>query len=54
MVGHRDAILLDHTTALYPALPEARLCILPGTSHGTFIQRPEWVNAIGESFLDEA
>ena len=53
MVGDHDAILLDHTIALYRALPDARLCILPGTSHGTFIQRPEWVNAIVASFLDE-
>jgi pimeloyl-ACP methyl ester carboxylesterase len=53
MVGDHDAIQLDHTIALYRALPDARLCILPGTSHGTFIQRPEWVNAIVASFLNE-
>jgi len=53
MVGDHDAIQLDHTIALYRALPDARLCILPGTGHGTFIQRPEWVNAIVTSFLDE-
>jgi pimeloyl-ACP methyl ester carboxylesterase len=53
MVGDHDAIQLDHTIALYRALPEARLCILPGTGHGTFIQRPDWVNAIVAAFLDE-
>ncbi|MGH9424435.1 MAG: alpha/beta fold hydrolase, partial [Thermoanaerobaculia bacterium] len=53
MAGDHDAILLEHTIALYHALPDARLCILPGTNHGTFIQRPEWVNAIVLSFLDE-
>lgn len=53
MAGDHDAILLDHTIALYRALPDARLCILPGTNHGTFIQRPEWVNGIVMSFLDE-
>jgi pimeloyl-ACP methyl ester carboxylesterase len=53
MVGDHDAITLDHTIALYRALPDARLCILPGTGHGTFIQRPEWANAIVMSFLDE-
>lgn len=53
MVGDHDAILLDHTIALYRALPDARLCILPGTSHGTLIQRPEWVNPIIAAFLDE-
>jgi pimeloyl-ACP methyl ester carboxylesterase len=53
MSGDHDAIVLDHTIALYRALPDARLCILPGTGHGTFIQRPEWVNAIVTAFLDE-
>ena len=53
MAGDHDAILLDHTIALYRALPDARLCILPGTSHGTLIQRPEWVNPIVAAFLDE-
>lgn len=53
MAGDHDAILLDHTTALYRALPNARLCILPGTNHGTFVQRPEWVNAIVLSFFAE-
>ena len=53
MAGDHDVILLDHTLALYRALPQARLCILPGTSHGTFIQRPEWVNSIVLSFFSE-
>ncbi len=53
MAGDHDAILLDHTIALYRALPDARLCILPGTNHGTFITRPDWVNAIVSSFLQE-
>lgn len=53
MAGDHDLILLDHTIALYRALPDARLCILPGTTHSTLIQRPEWVNAIVASFLEE-
>ncbi len=53
MAGDHDIILLDHTIALYRALPDARLCILPGTTHSTLIQRPEWTNAIVASFLDE-
>lgn len=51
MSGDHDAILLDHTIALYRALPHARLCVLPGTGHGTFLERPEWVNRIVEEFL---
>ena len=53
MAGDHDLIQLDHTIALYHALPDARLCILPGTTHSTLIQRPEWVNAIVASFLEE-
>jgi pimeloyl-ACP methyl ester carboxylesterase len=53
MAGDHDAIVLEHTLALYRALPQARLCILPNTTHGTFISRPEWVNAIVLSFFDE-
>ncbi len=53
MAGDHDAILLDHTIALFRAIPNARLCILPGTSHGTFLTRPEWVNPIVLSFLGE-
>lgn len=53
MAGDHDAILLEHTLALYHALPQGRLCILPNTTHGTFITRPEWVNAIVLSFFAE-
>jgi pimeloyl-ACP methyl ester carboxylesterase len=53
MAGDHDAILLEHTLALFHALPNGRLCILPGTGHGTFIQRPEWVNPIVLSFFSE-
>lgn len=53
MAGDHDAILLDHTIALYRALPDARLCILPGTSHGTFLERSDWVNPIVQAFLTE-
>lgn len=53
MAGDHDEILMDHTIALYRALPDARLCILPKTGHNTFGERPEWVNPIILSFLDE-
>ena len=51
MSGDHDAILLDHTLALFRALPQGQLCILPKTGHGTFNERPEWVNAIVLAFL---
>jgi pimeloyl-ACP methyl ester carboxylesterase len=34
MSGDDDVARLDHTVALYEALPEAQLAIVPGASHG--------------------
>ena len=50
--GDRDAIRLEHTLEIYRALPQAELCVLPGTDHGTFSGRPEWINPIISDFLD--
>jgi pimeloyl-ACP methyl ester carboxylesterase len=50
--GDRDAITLEHTLQIYRALPEAELCVLPGTDHGTFSGRPAWINPIISAFLD--
>ena len=50
--GDRDAVTLEHTVAIFHALPRAELCVLPGTHHGTFSSRPEWLNPILGTFLD--
>lgn len=49
--GDRDAITLEHTLKIYRALPDAELCVLPGTDHGTFSGRPGWLNPIISAFL---
>jgi pimeloyl-ACP methyl ester carboxylesterase len=49
--GDRDAIRLDHTLAIYHALPNARLFVLPDTGHGTFDSRPDLVNPVLLGFL---
>jgi pimeloyl-ACP methyl ester carboxylesterase len=49
--GDRDAVTLEHTLTIFHALPEAQLCVLPGTDHGTFSGRPEWLNPIIGAFL---
>jgi pimeloyl-ACP methyl ester carboxylesterase len=51
MSGDHDAVQLAHTLAIYQALPNAELCVLPGTTHDTFGGRPEWVNPIAAAFL---
>lgn len=43
MVGDRDAIKLEHTIEIFKALPNANLCILPGTTHFISSERPEQV-----------
>jgi len=49
--GDRDAITLEHTLTIFHALPNAELCVLPGTDHATFSGRSEWLNPIIDAFL---
>ncbi len=51
--GDRDAITLEHTLKIFHALPDAELCILPGTDHATFSGRADWLNPIIGVFLDQ-
>jgi pimeloyl-ACP methyl ester carboxylesterase len=50
--GDHDAITLEHTLEIFHALPDAELCVLPGTDHATFSERSEWLNPIISAFLD--
>jgi pimeloyl-ACP methyl ester carboxylesterase len=50
--GDRDAITLEHTLTIFHALPNAELCILPGTDHATFSGRSDWLNPIINAFLE--
>jgi pimeloyl-ACP methyl ester carboxylesterase len=50
--GDRDAITLEHTLKIFHALPDAQLCVLPGTDHATFSGRSEWINPIIDVFLN--
>jgi len=50
--GDRDAITLEHTLTIFHALPDAELCVLPGTDHATFSRRSEWLNPIINAFLE--
>ncbi|MFJ2027669.1 alpha/beta fold hydrolase [Streptomyces sp. NPDC087897] len=46
MAGDDDLMTLEHTTALYRALPDAELAIVPGASHLVPLEKPELVNRI--------
>jgi pimeloyl-ACP methyl ester carboxylesterase len=52
--GDRDAITLEHTLKIFHALPDAELCVMPGTDHATFAGRSEWLNPIINAFLDRS
>ncbi|GAA2379041.1 alpha/beta hydrolase [Dactylosporangium salmoneum] len=46
-----DLVTLEHTAALYGALPDARLAILPGTSHLLLLEAPDRVTTLVRDFL---
>jgi pimeloyl-ACP methyl ester carboxylesterase len=50
--GDHDIVTLEHTLEIYRALPNAELCVLPGTGHGTFADRPQWLNPMVTEFLE--
>ena len=51
--GDRDMQRAEHLVEIYRLIPNSELCILPATGHGTFIERPEWLNPMMAAFLDE-
>jgi pimeloyl-ACP methyl ester carboxylesterase len=51
MLGDDDAVTLEHAIAMYRALPQGRLAVIPGSSHGVFMEQPAVVNGLIERFL---
>ena len=51
LVGDDDLIRFDHTWALYDALPNGQLAVVPGTSHGVVVERPAEVAHLVLDFL---
>ena len=54
MAGDHDLIRIDHTLAIYQALPNAQLFILPDTGHGTFETRAALLNPVLIGFLSRS
>jgi pimeloyl-ACP methyl ester carboxylesterase len=46
-----DATEMEHTLALYRALPDAELAVVPGTSHVLIAEKPELVAQLVLSYL---
>lgn len=51
LVGDDDLITLEHTIALYRAIPGSELAVVPGTSHALLMEKPGEVNRIILDFL---
>ena len=51
MLGDDDEVALEHAVALYRALPNGELAVIPGTSHGLLVEKPEICNSIILDFL---
>jgi pimeloyl-ACP methyl ester carboxylesterase len=50
--GDRDIVTLEHTLAMYHALPDAQLAVIPGSNHHVPQSRHETVAAIVVEFLE--
>lgn len=51
MVADDDEVRLEHALATYRAIPDAELAVVPGTSHGLLVEKPDLCNQIIETFL---
>ncbi|MEU0884182.1 alpha/beta hydrolase [Lentzea sp. NPDC005914] len=51
MIGDDDEVTLEHAAAMYRALPNAQLAVVPGTSHGLLHEKPALCNAMIVEFL---
>jgi pimeloyl-ACP methyl ester carboxylesterase len=51
MVADDDEVALEHAVAAYRALPDAELMVVPGTSHGLLVEKPDLCNQVIVEFL---
>jgi pimeloyl-ACP methyl ester carboxylesterase len=51
MVGDDDQVTLEHAIDFYRALPNGELAVIPGTSHGLLVEKPDLCNRIMLDFL---
>ena len=51
MVGDDDEVRLEHAVQMYRALPDAELAVVPGTSHGLLVEKPDLCNLLAATFL---
>jgi pimeloyl-ACP methyl ester carboxylesterase len=51
IAGDRDSIRPDHSLLIAASIPGARLCIVPGASHGLLAEQPRLISLVIGDFL---
>jgi len=51
VAGDDDMVSLEHTVALFRAIPNSELAVVPGASHAVVIEKPDLLNRIVLDFL---
>lgn len=51
MVADDDEVRLEHAVQMYRSLPNAELAVIPGTSHGLLVEKPDICNLLIADFL---
>lgn len=54
MAGDHDFTSIEENAEIFRDLPHGQLFIVPASSHGTFLNRPDLVNLAVREFLDQA
>jgi pimeloyl-ACP methyl ester carboxylesterase len=53
MAGDDDLVAVEHLEAMRTTLPDGQLAIVPGTSHGLPLEKPELVSRLIFDFLSD-
>jgi pimeloyl-ACP methyl ester carboxylesterase len=51
LIADDDEVRLEHTVDMVRNIPNAELAVIPGTSHGLLVEKPDLCNLIVEQFL---
>jgi pimeloyl-ACP methyl ester carboxylesterase len=51
MVADDDEVRLEHAVAMYRSLPDCDLAVIPGTSHGLLVEKPDLCDQLITDFL---
>ena len=53
LAGDDDMITVEHSAALFRAIPNSELALVPGTSHALVMEKPDLVNRLVIDFLEK-